>query len=292
MSGSRVKETMEQIHMPDEMQEQIILQVEKQLKSQKRRAGKRGRLAAAAAVMLAICLLGIPVHAGIRSFVMARMEKLREEELENLVRVVEARNAEADSFSREFSDSEKERMTRLWQSYAEGRYPKKTIRLVENGEEMQEGTLYYVVETGYFNLPEREMTDEELLQMIDFNKTRNYALSQTQAGQEARREQLEEQEKLRKRVEAAGGISREKAVAIAEAQMASRFGTRAGGMEYVYMSLYGMTEEDCAREPHVIYVVVLPREDGGVYVCRIDSTDGSILEAGIGLPYARNILDE
>ena len=61
---------------------------------------------------------------------------------------------------------------------------------VEREEEMPEGGFCYVFETGYFNLPQREMTDEELLQIIDFNMLRNYVLSQTPAGQEARREQL------------------------------------------------------------------------------------------------------
>lgn len=295
MSGNRVKETMEQIHISEEMQEQIILHVENRMKDKKRRTGKHSKLAVAAVIVLVVGIVGIPVQACVRSFVMARMEEIRKEEVLDIVRMVQERNAEADSFSREFSDSEEERMTGLLQSYAEGMFPKKTIktiRLAQYKGEMPEGTLYYVVETGYFNLPEREMTDEELLQIIDFNKVRNYALSQTPAGQEARREYLDAQEKLREQVAAAGGISREEAVEIALARMESQLGAQAKGTEYVYMCLWDLAEKDCMHEPHVIYVVVLSREGSGAYVCRIDSADGSILEAGIGLPYSRNILDE
>lgn len=299
MSGSRVKETMEQIHISDEMQEQIILHVESQMKRKKRRMGKRGRLAVAAAVLLTVCIVGIPVQACVRSFIMARMEAIREEEVLDIVRMVQERDAEADSFSREFSDSEAERMTRLLQSYAEGRFPEKTIRLAEYKGEMPEGTLYYVVEAGYFNLPEREMTDEELLQIIDFNKVRNYALSQTPAGQEARREYLDKQEKLREQVAAGNGISGEEAAEIATARMEARMGAQAEAAErsYIYLEdiakLEIIAKKDYRHKSDVAYVVVLHSgESGFSYVCWIDSADGRILEAGTDLPYARHILDE
>lgn len=299
MSGSRIKETMEQIHIPEEMQEQVILHLEERIRSKKRRMGKCGKRKLAAAVLLAVCIVGIPVQACVRSFVMARMEAIREEEVLDIVRMVQERNAEEDSFSREFSDSERKRMKRLLQSYAEGRFPEKTIRLVEYKGEMPEGTLYYVVETGYFNLPEREMTDEELLQIIDFNKVRNYALSQTPAGQEARREYLDKQEKLREQVAAENGISGEEAVEIATARMEAQTGAQAEAAErsYIYLediaTLEIIAKKDYRHKSDVAYVVVLHSgESGFSYVCRIDSADGSILEAGTDLPYARHILDE
>lgn len=293
MSGSRVKETMEQIHISEEMQEQIILNVENRMKSKKKTMEKCGKLAAAAAIVLVVGIVGIPVQACIRSFVMARMEEIPREEVTDIARMVQEQSAEADSFSREYSDSEKERMTRLLQSYRDGIFPEKTILLVEHEEEMPEGILCYVIEAGYFNLPECELTDEELLQIIDFNKMRNYALAQSPAGQEARREYLAAQEKLRERVEEESGISREEAVEIAVARMESQLGEQAKGMEYVYMRLYDMAETGDTDEQHVIYVVVLHgSSDLSPYVCMIDSTDGCILESGVGLPYSRNILDE
>ena len=324
MSGIRVKETMEQIHMPEEMQEQIIQNIQDRMEAkrfiEKERSVGSGRIrmqkgkwkrnqkenlpgnektfwmkkaAAAAVIVLTAGIVGIPVQGVVRSFVAARMEKIPEAELKDIVRIVYEREAEADSFSREFSDSENARWKTLLQAYGDGIFPERTICLVERGEEMPEGILCYVIQTGYFNLPEREMTDEELLQMIDFNKVRNYALARTPAGQEACREQQARQEELKRRVAEEGGIGREEAETIAAARMKSQLGVQAKGTKYSYVYLEDISKTDYAHKSDVAYIIVLQPAKGGVpYVCRIDAADGSILEAGENLPYARNILDE
>lgn len=284
MSGIRVKETMEQIRIPEEMQEQILRNIQNRMEQ---RRSARKKLVAAAAIVLTVGIAGIPVQAIVRSFVMERMEEIPQAQVKDIARMIGEQNVEADSFSRELSDSEAERMKELWRLYGNGMFPEKTIRLVEYEEEMPEGVFCYVFETGYFNLPEREMTDQELLQIIDFNKLRNYALALTPAGQEARREQLTRQEELKSQVEDEGGISRQEAEEIAAAQMESQ------GMKYSYVYLSDISKEDYAHKSDVAYIVVLqPAEGGSPYVCRIDSADGSILEAGENLPFARNILDE
>lgn len=326
MSGIRVKETMEQIHMPEEMQEQIIRNIQDRMekkrsiekrhstkqehsmesgRSNMRKGDQKGnwsgkeklfwtkKTAAAAAIMLTVAALSVPVQAIVRSFVMARMEEVPKAEVKDITRMMQEQRVEADSFSREFSDSERSRMKELLQLYGIGTFPEKTICLVEQEEERPEGILSYTFETGYFNLPEREMTDEELLQIIDFNKFRNYVLSQTPAGQEARREQQTRQEKLKRQVADEGGISREEAERAAAAQMESQLGSQAEGTKYSYVYLADISETDYAHKSDVAYIVVLRRgEDGSIYVCKIDSADGSVLEAGEDLPYARNILDE
>ena len=301
MSGIRLKETMEQIHIPEEMQEQIIRNIQERIQEEPSRESSSRKdsvfwtkkAVTAAAIVLAACIVGIPVQAIVRSFVMARMEEIPKVEVKDIARMVQEQRVEADSFSRELSDSEKSRMKELLQFYRNGMFPEETIRLVEYEEEMPEGIFCYVFETGYFNLPEREMTDEELLQIIDFNHLRNYALSQTPAGREARGEYLEKQEKLKEQVEAEGGIGAEEAARIAAAQMESELGTKARGTKYSHVYLVDLSKEDCAHKSDTAYMVVL-RSAGGAspYVCKIDSADGSILEAGEGLPYAMNILDE
>lgn len=347
MSEIRVRETMEQIHISEEMQEQIIRNVRERMEGKNsagegrslaerhsletrgavekrhametrhtmkkprtleserdRRKAKRSisrddipfpikKAAVAAVLVLAAGLAAIPVQAFVRSFVMSRMEGLPEGEVKDIARLVQEQKVEADSFSREFSDRERKRFRELNQLYGDGMFPEKTICLVEREEDMPEGIFCYVFETGYFNLPEREMTDEELLQIVDFNKLRNYALSQTQAGQEARREYLEKQEGMKEQVEAAGGIGREEAGKIALAQMESRLGAQAEGTKYSHVYFMDISKSEYAHKSDVAYVVVL-RSAGGTssYVCIIDAADGSILEEGENLPYARNILDE
>lgn len=293
MSGIKVRRTMEQIHISEEMQEQVIRNVQNKMENGKRRAERRKKLTAAAAILLAVGLVGIPAQALVRSFVMERMEAMPEREVTDMVRVVYERKAEADSFSREYTDSEKERFAKLWLSYEDGVFPKGTLSLVETEAEMQEGVFCYVIETGYFNLPEREMTDEELLQIIDFNKVRNYALSQTKAGQEARGEYLEKQELMERKVAAEGGIDRVKALEAATARMDSDTNICSSKTLYSYIYLKDISKEDYPHQSDVAYVIVLRRAEGGApYVCEIDSADGSILRAGENLPYSRNILDE
>lgn len=318
MSGIRIRETMEQIHIPEEMQEQIIRNVHKRMEERHSTEGKhpiecgrkrmrkeegaafrkgsiswKRKAAVAAALVLAAGLVGIPVQALVRSFVMARMEGIPEAEVKDIARMVQEQKVEADSFSRELTDRENARMKELWQLYGDGIFPENTICLAERETEMPEGVLCYVFETGYFNLPEREMTDEEILQIIDFNKLRNYALSQTEAGQEARGEYLEKQERLRAKVVDAGGIGRAEAEKIASEQMESHMGAQAEGMKYSHVYFKDISQSDYTHKSDVAYVVVL-RCAGGVspYVCVIDAADGSILEEGENLPYARNILDE
>lgn len=294
MSEIRVKETMEQIHIPEEMQERIIQNMQERMEERRREGIPwRKKAITAAALVLAMGIAAIPVQAIVRSFVMARMEEIPKAQVKELARMVQEQKVEADSFSRELSDSEKKRMKELLQSYAVGTFPEKSICLVECEEEMQEGVFCYVFETGYFNLPEREMTDEELLQMIDFNKLRNYALSQTPAGQEAREEYLAKQEGFKDQVTAEGGIGREEAVQIAAKQMESQLGAEAEGTIYTYVYYHDISKEDYAHQSDVAYVVVLRSAEGGVpYVCEIDSADGSILRAGENLPHSRWILDE
>ena len=120
MSGIRVKETMEHIHIPEEMRERIIRNIQESMETEhftetghsmeKDRfighgrnrlwRGKR-KVAVAAAIVLAAGIVGIPVQAIVRSFVMARMEEIPQAQVKDIVRMIEERNAEADSFSRD-----------------------------------------------------------------------------------------------------------------------------------------------------------------------------------------------
>lgn len=80
---------------------------------------------------------------------------------------------------------------------------------------MTEGTLCYIRSTGEYYLPDRELTDEELLEIIDCNfriafDTNRKTAAEYEAEDRAEREMLEE------KVKAAGGISEEEAVEIAK----------------------------------------------------------------------------
>lgn len=275
MSVRHVKETMDQIHISEEMQEELIRNLQKRMGNGKKKTKNWKKMAAVAAVLVLMTgMVSIPVRAIAESVVMARMEKISQEETQELVDMIRKLNVEADSFSREYSDKESERMKELLWLYRNGTFPKHKILLVDTMSGWAEDTLSYNKDTGEFYLPERELTDEELLQIIDFNQIRNYALGQTQAARESREEKRAEQKRLREQVRAMGGISEKEAIEIARKQMESEIGTLAENVELSQVNLHDLKSEDVAVE----YLVVFfdPKEIH-YYLYDIDAADGNLL---------------
>lgn len=275
MSVQHVKETMDQIHISEEMQEELIRNLQKRMGNGKKKTKNWKKMAAVAAVLVLMTgMTSISVRAIAESVVMARMEKISEEETQELVDMIRKLNVEADSFSREYSDKESERMKELLWLYRNGTFPAQKILLVDAMSGGAEDTLSYNKDTGEFYLPERELTDEELLQIIDFNQIRNYALGQTQAAQEMREEKRAEQKRLREQVRAMGGISEKEAIEIARKQMESEIGTLAERTELSQVNLHDLKGDPVAVE----YLVVFydPKEIH-YYLYDIDAADGSLL---------------
>lgn len=300
MKGSDIKETMEQIHIPEEMQEQIIANIQNQWKQnpgnqkqgnqnwrkQNQRNAKKNRVidwkrkaAVAATFVLAAGLISIPVHAFVQNMVRARMEDIPKEEVRNIGEILQGQDAQADSFSREYSERERERMEELGQAYKSGIFPEKSILQVDYEDEAVEGNLCYIRETGLFWLPERELTDEEMLEIIDFGYTMVYAIEQSPAGQEAYREKQEEQKRLKEQVQTAGGISEEEAVKTALNRLKTEYGVSAEENEEIHVSLEDISEAGYTRKSDTAYDIWFYHlEDNTTYFCAVDSADGSILE--------------
>ena len=288
MNVLNVKETMEQIHISEEMQEEIIMNViDDQIENIKRKTRSWKKIAvSAAAVALTVGIVCIPVRAVVANIVRERMESIPREEVQAINDMVqEQRNAEADGFSREYSDEEEERSKVLWQEYKNGTFPNQVIAQVDDAGDVTEGMLCYIRSTGVFNLPDREMTDEEILEIIDFQHEMSYAVSQGSAAQEARAEYLAEKDMLREKVQAAGGISEEEAIEIARKRMEDDLGEKAEGMELT-TDIYGCGAflNDISNQTYfehdgdMAYIVDFsnPNEHYG-YTYTIDAVDGSIL---------------
>ena len=289
MNGLNVKETMEKIHISEEMEEEIIMNVlNRQMRNKKNKKRNWKKIAASTAVAaLTIGIVSIPVQAVVKNIVLARMESIPKEEVQEINDMVQSKPTEADEFSRECSDREKERNKAFWQEYKDGKFPENVIVQVDNAENVPEGTLCYIRSTGVFNLPDREMTDEEILEIIDFQNKMSYAVSQTPAAQEARAEMQAEKDQLREKIKAEGGISEEEAIEIAEKQMAVELGERAEGKEilkYQDGSVAVMMQDisgqtDYEHKGDVAYNVIFSDpNDHSTYYCVIDAVDGSILK--------------
>ncbi len=197
---------------------------------------------------------------------------------------------------RAYSDKEKERMADLQQSYQnETAKPEKMIQEVDSAEDVTEGTLCYIISTGEYYLPDRELNDEELLEIIDCNfriclNTNRKTQAEWDALTRAERAELEA------KVQAAGGISEEKAVEIAQKAMETDLGEKAKELKLGIDEKFGWSSDLCVADWSEIkekdkgalaYSVGFGNmiedeteiEDWLNYVCVVNAVDGSILEA-------------
>ncbi len=293
MDGYEVKKVMDQVHISSEMQEEVIMNIEKRMEHGNKNTGVwrfRRMATAAAAFILAAGAVSFPVRAVVSSLVQERMERVPEDEMKGLNDMVQSQqDVLVDGFSRAYSDSEKERSKALWQAYKNGTFPEKVIAQADSAENAPEGTLCYIRATGVFNLPTQEMTDEEMLQIIDFQHKMSYAVAHGPQAQAAAAQEREKTARLEKAVRDANGISREEAVEIAKKQLMSDLGDKAEELELMTdRSGNGASLLDALDYPEaafesesragVIYDVGFGNPDTHVtYGYIIDAVDGSIL---------------
>lgn len=286
MDGYDVKEVMDQVHISSEMQEEIMMNVQSRMENGNKKAWNWKRMvAAAAALALTAGVISTPVRAFVASVVTERMESVPGEEMKDLNDMVQSQNVLADGFSRAYSDREKERSKALWQAYESGTFPEKVIVQVDDADAAPEGTLCYIRAMGVFNLPAQEMTDEEMLEIIDFQHKMSYAVAHGSQVQDARAESKEKEARLKKILQDAGGISGDEAVEIAKKQFETDLGDAADGLELMTDSLGRsaslLDASDYAElesKAGVIYEVSFGNTDShAVYGYLIDAVDGSIL---------------
>lgn len=127
---------------------------------------------------IAVCvLISVPVIASVTSTVLERMQLMSKEEVKYLNEMVQSQTSEADSFSRKLTEDEIMRKKELLQEYTyKAKSPISRIALIDGEDQKLSKELCYNVENSIFYLPERDLTDEELLQIIEFNEKRDYSL--------------------------------------------------------------------------------------------------------------------
>lgn len=286
MDGYDVKEVMDQVHISSEMQEEIMMNIQSRIEKGNKKGWNWKRMAtAAAALALTAGVISTPVRAFVASVVTERMESVPGEEMKGLNDMVQSQNVLADGFSRAYSDSEKERNKALWQAYKSGTFPDKVIAQADDTDAAPEGTLCYIRATGVFNLPAQEMTDEEMLEIIDFQHKMSYAVAHGSQVQDARAESQEKEARLKKILQDAGGISGDEAAEIAKKQFEADLGDAADGLELMTDSLGRsaslLDASDYAEvesKAGVLYDVSFGNtESHAVYGYLIDAVDGSIL---------------
>ena len=128
-------------------------------------------------ISAAACLLLASVTVTASGLYRARMESMNHEKLETYFSGLQEADVAVDSYSRPLMDSEKNRLEELRRAYQEeGYFPKRELTMLDSPEKYKKGVAFYAARSTFF-LPEEEMTDEELLELIDFREKRDYSLA-------------------------------------------------------------------------------------------------------------------
>ena len=133
-----------------------------------------------AAILAVLFVVGATsAFAGVRVY-QERLQSMSESEKKVIDDGVQDSLSGGDSYSRELTAEESRRMDELESAYRNGTFPEHDIRkAVENSDvNKEDGTLKYCYENSTFYLPDSEMTNEELLEIIDFRYKREYAVDE------------------------------------------------------------------------------------------------------------------
>ena len=176
-----VNKLFDKIEMPDDVRKNIY----DNCSMHKRELGRKylaKKVAFAAVFLAAVTVGGVGVKAGYDSY-KDRMKSIPKEEREQAKDIF---NNSKDTFyesSREFTRDESIRYEELCKEYANGRFPKESLRYIKKqidlgahskvdskDSEYGKDELVYIEKDGLLHLPETEMTDEQMLQLIDFTE--------------------------------------------------------------------------------------------------------------------------
>lgn len=234
MKIAALKQAVEHIELEDDKKQQMIRELKKGRRMRHMHWNGLRVAAALAVCFLAVGILSVPVRALVSSLVRERMEKVPETEIKTVVEQLDVQRVGADGYTRPYTEAEETRMEELYKQYQNGVFPTGEIQQVDSEEEAKAYEFCYLTTTSIFYLPEdRELTDEEILQKIDFEHKRNYALQkryEEEYAEEAANKKAAEKEQIAQAVEA-GGVTEEQAVIIAEEYIQKIYGVDGSSLE-------------------------------------------------------------
>lgn len=272
-------EIWESIEVPDNLDLLIKNSVEegyKRMQDKKKRTEKwRGkRMVAAVGIVVLGCAAAIPVKAFVTSLVQERMQHIPGEEIKEVESVMDSQEVNADSYSREYTQTEKERYGNLYRAYLQGTFPQGELRQEQTQKKEAADSLYYARDTSTFCLPERELTDEELLQIIEFETKRDYGAFRKNGagGYHGRRKAGQGTDSGKRR------DYEEKAIALGTEWLHNLYGVSEKGME-----LNHYLNTDMGAEGKGVYNVNFSVRSTEYYYFYFDPQDGTLLGASSSL---------
>lgn len=186
----------EQMVMPQSMTDRIeeITKERRTDRCSRFRVNFKKSVILAAAMIMLISATAVASVGALRE----RMEAMNREKLEAYFTQIYTTKVGVDNYNRPYSDTEKERMTQLRAAYEnEAHFPEGELTMIEDAGEYKGRGVAFLGDTNTFFFPEKEMSDEELLRVIDFMYKRDYSLQKMNemiASGEAQVPQIEEPE--------------------------------------------------------------------------------------------------
>lgn len=172
------EEVFSTIELSEDAREKIVRECVEHKHVRNFRVRYAGPIAAALVAAVFVICTGT-VYAAVSAY-QAYMEKMSNEEVQERYEAVQVGEAEADSFSRNLTEEERERMQSLKEAYQSGEiFPESSMALA-NGTELPQD-IYYDYVSRTFHLPAEKLTDEQLLQIIDVWEKANYVLQSQNA---------------------------------------------------------------------------------------------------------------
>ena len=225
--------------------------------------------------LISLGVLSVPVRAVVNSLLQERMEQVPKEELTALLDDLDNQKVGADGFTRAYTEEEERKMGELVRKYKEGTFPEGELVQTESVEEAERLGFCFLVPNATFYLPDRELTEEEMLQIIDFCAKRDYALAERYKEEYADEiaKQKENREQKKAEVIESGGITEEEAVEIAKEWLIKIYGITEEGLEIKHY----FSEDSPIAETEIYHVNWRDFSNWLSYLFWINAKDGSLV---------------
>lgn len=134
----------------------------------------------AAVIVMCVLVSAATTAAAVRTY-RQRLAGMSLGRIESINSRVQKSRKDADHFSREISAGEKIRFEMLRKQYEkEGVMPQEELRQADLMSDVPQSELCYCYENSTFYLPAEELTDEQILRIIDFYYIRDYSVRESQ----------------------------------------------------------------------------------------------------------------
>lgn len=106
-----------------------------------------------------------------------KMQSITQEDKKNYNETVQNSEKAGDSYSRSLTKQEEERMQSLRIAYEKrGKLPENKIREVSKKKDIRENELAFCTENSTFYLPQETLTEEQILEIVDYMEKRDYSV--------------------------------------------------------------------------------------------------------------------